>query len=107
LTFGHILINFFVILLATLNNLDTTVDIAAKVGVDQLSRESITRRLNSAGLKSIIAAVKDVLTEEHRAGRLRFARRYVNMPTAFWHLVILQAKNLGPRLYTVKFMFDV
>jgi hypothetical protein len=53
-----------------------------------LSRQSITRRLNSAGLRYRIAAVKDVLTEEHRAGRLRFARRYVNMPIAFWRLVI-------------------
>jgi hypothetical protein len=61
---------FSIILLATLNNSDTTVDIAAKAGVDQLSRQSITRRLNSAGLRSRIAAVKDVLTEEHRAGRI-------------------------------------
>jgi hypothetical protein len=52
-----------------------------------LSRKSITRRLNSTGLRSRIAAIKDVLKEEHRAGRLRFARRYVNMPIAFWRLV--------------------
>lgn len=32
--------------------------------------------------------MKDVLTAEHRAARLRFALRYRNMPQDFWNLVI-------------------
>ncbi|EFX76815.1 hypothetical protein DAPPUDRAFT_106728 [Daphnia pulex] len=68
---------------ATVNNFYTTVNIAFKAGVDQLSRKFITRRLHSAGIKSRIAAVKDVFMEEYRPGRLQFARHYVNMPIVF------------------------
>lgn len=40
------------------------------------------------GFRSRVSAIKDVLTDDHRAGRLRFARRYVNMPAEFWNLVV-------------------
>lgn len=53
-----------------------------------MSRSSIQRRLNEAGIKSKTAAVKDILTDEHRAARLHFARQYVNMPLEFWRWVI-------------------
>lgn len=56
--------------------------------IDEISTRSIQRRLNEAGILSQIAAVKDILTEEHRAARLLFARRYVNMPLEFWRWVI-------------------
>ena len=34
--------------------------------------------------------MKDVLIEEHRAERLRFARRDVKMPIEFWRVVIFK-----------------
>ena len=49
---------------------------------------TVNRRLKELGLKSNIAAVKDILTDEHRAGRLAFARRYVHQPVEFWRRVI-------------------
>lgn len=48
-----------------------------------LSISSIQSRLNDAGIISRIAAVKDILTEEHWAIRLQFARQYVNIPLEF------------------------
>lgn len=39
-------------------------------------------------MNSRIAAVKDILTEEHRAARLHFARRYVHYPLEFWRWVV-------------------
>ncbi len=78
---------------ATVNNFYTTVNIAFKAGVDQLSRKFITRRLHSAGIKSRIAAVKDVFMEEYRPGRLQFARHYVNMPIVFCRLVIFYCEK--------------
>jgi len=53
-----------------------------------LHTSTVNRRLIEAGLKSQIAAVKDILTDEHRAGRLAFARPYVNHPIDFWRRVI-------------------
>jgi hypothetical protein len=44
--------------------------------------------LNESGLQSRIAAIKDILTPEHRAGRLHFARRYVDYPVEFWRWVL-------------------
>ena len=39
-------------------------------------------------MHSRVAAIKDILTEEHRAARLHFARRYVHYPIEFWRWVI-------------------
>jgi hypothetical protein len=39
-------------------------------------------------MHSRIAAIKDILTEKHRAARLHFARRYVNYPLEFWWWVV-------------------
>ena len=39
-------------------------------------------------MPSRIAAIKDILTEEHRAARLHFARRYVNYPLEFWRWIV-------------------
>ena len=44
--------------------------------------------MNESGLQSRIAAIKDILTPEHRAGRLHFARRYVDYPIEFWRWVL-------------------
>ncbi|KZS02768.1 Uncharacterized protein APZ42_000054, partial [Daphnia magna] len=73
---------------AVLNNFSNSRDIAAHVRLDHLSKNSITRRLNNCGMNSRIAAVKDILTEEHRAARLHFARRYVHYPLEFWRWVV-------------------
>lgn len=54
----------------------------------ELSKQSVERRLNSVGIYSHIAAVKDILTEEHRAARLHFALEYVNYPIEFWRWVL-------------------
>jgi hypothetical protein len=78
---------------AVINNFYTIVNITFKAGVDQLSKKFITRRLNSAGIKSRIAAVKDFFMEEYRSGQLQFARHYVNMPIIFCRLVNLYCKN--------------
>ena len=53
-----------------------------------MHNSTINRRLKELGLKSNIAAVKDILTDEHRAGRLAFAQRYVHQPVEFWRRVI-------------------
>jgi hypothetical protein len=39
-------------------------------------------------MHSRVAAIKDILTEEHRAARLHFARRYVHYLIEFWRWVI-------------------
>jgi hypothetical protein len=39
-------------------------------------------------MHSRIAAIKDILTEEHRAARLHFARRYVNYSLEYWRWVV-------------------
>jgi hypothetical protein len=70
------------------NNFDNSADVAFKAGIDNLHFSTINRRLIEAGLKSKIAAVKDILTDEHHAGRLAFARRYLNHPIHFWRRVI-------------------
>jgi hypothetical protein len=64
------------------------LDIAENVGLDRLSQNSISMRLTKSGMHSRIAAIKDILTEEHRAARLHFARRYVNYPLEFWRWVV-------------------
>lgn len=79
---------YIYIYLAAVNNFDNTLTVAAKAGLGHLSIQSITRRLSDAGILSQIAAVKDILTDAHRAARLHFARQYVNMPLEFWRWVI-------------------
>ncbi|KAK3894632.1 hypothetical protein Pcinc_001610 [Petrolisthes cinctipes] len=41
------------------------------------SAETVRRRLHGSGLHHRVPAVKDRLTDQHRAARLAFARRYV------------------------------
>jgi len=53
-----------------------------------LHTSTVNRRLIEAGLKSQIAAVKDILTDEHRAG-----------PSFFFHLFFFGAlKKIVPYL---------
>ncbi|EFX74969.1 hypothetical protein DAPPUDRAFT_251247 [Daphnia pulex] len=66
------------------NNFDNSADVAFKAGIDNLHTSTINRRLIEAGLKSKIAAVKDILTDEHRAGRLAFARRSGRTSVSVW-----------------------
>ena len=80
--------NSDIFFIAALNNFDNTIDIGAASGLADLSVRSLGRRLNANGLFSKIAAIKDILTEAHRASRLHFARQYVNMPLEFWRWVI-------------------
>lgn len=75
-------------MIALENNFDNSADVAFKAGIDNAHISTINRRLIEAGIKSNIAAVKDILTDDHRAGRLAFARRYVNQPIDFWRRVI-------------------
>jgi hypothetical protein len=70
------------------NNFDNSGDLGSQAGLPHLSARSISRRLNDAGLKSMIAAIKDILTDEHKAARLAFALRYVNFPIEFWRWVV-------------------
>jgi hypothetical protein len=46
-------------------------------------------------MHSRVAAIKDILTEEHRAARLHFARRYVHYLIEFWRWVIFTDENHG------------
>lgn len=45
------------------------------------------------GLGFWIAAVNNILTEEHRRARLAFARRYIRYQLAFWKSVIFSDKK--------------
>ncbi|KZS06499.1 Uncharacterized protein APZ42_030027 [Daphnia magna] len=58
-----------------MNNIENSLDIAGRVGFGNLSKQSISRRLSNPGITSRIAAMKDILSDEHRAARLHFARR--------------------------------
>ncbi len=44
--------------------------IAGNAGFAHLSQNSKSRRLTKSGMHSRVAAIKDILTEEHRAARL-------------------------------------
>ncbi|XP_045024558.1 uncharacterized protein LOC123469599 [Daphnia magna] len=70
------------------NKFDNSADVAFKPGIDNVHILTINRRLIEAGIKSEIGAVKDILTDEHRAGRLAFVRWYVNQPIDFWRIVV-------------------
>lgn len=52
------------------------------------SLTTIRRRLHKEGLHHRVPAVKEKLTAEHRAGRLRFAEQYVDKDLDFWARVI-------------------
>lgn len=71
-----------------MNKFENSLDIAGRVGLGNLSKHSISRRLSNAGIHSRIAAIKDILSDVHRACRLHFARRYVNYPLEFWRWVV-------------------
>lgn len=64
-----------------------TSTIAEIAGV-QISARTASRRLNSMGIKSRIAAVKDTLTDEHRRHRFNYAMLYRYHPVEFWRSVI-------------------
>lgn len=64
------------------------MEIGARAGLGDLSYSSLTRRLTAAGMFLKIAAVKDILTQEHQAARLYFAHQYVNVPLEFWRWVV-------------------
>jgi hypothetical protein len=66
-------------LIAIENNFDNSADVAFKAGIDNVHISTINRRLIDTGTISNIAAVKDILTGDHLAGRLAFARRYVSI----------------------------
>ncbi|EFX76758.1 hypothetical protein DAPPUDRAFT_106660 [Daphnia pulex] len=73
---------------AVVNNFDNSLAIAGNAGLAHFSQNSISRRLTKSGMHSRVAAIKDILTEEHRAARLHFARRYVHYAIEFWRWVI-------------------
>lgn len=75
-------------MIAIENKFDNSADVAFKPGIDNVHILTINRRLIEAGIKSEIGAVKDILTDEHRAGRLAFVRWYVNQPIDFWRIVV-------------------
>lgn len=45
---------------------------------------TVRRRLHEAGLHHRVPAAKERLTQQHREGRLHFAREYVNRGDEFW-----------------------
>lgn len=49
---------------------------------------TVRRRLHGAGLHHRTPAAKERLTQQHRQGRLQFAREYVNRGDDFWGRVI-------------------
>ncbi len=56
---------------------------------------TINHRLREVGLKSNIAAAKNILTDKYRAaGRILFARRYVHQPGKFWRSDFYGPENL-------------
>jgi hypothetical protein len=54
-----------IFLIALENNFDNSADVAFKAGKDNAHISTINRRLIEAGIKSNIAAVKDILTDDH------------------------------------------
>ncbi|KAK3871940.1 hypothetical protein Pcinc_022947 [Petrolisthes cinctipes] len=48
------------------------------------SAETVRRCLNGSGLHHRVPAVKERLTDQHRAARLAFARRYVEKDLDIW-----------------------
>ncbi|KAK4021412.1 hypothetical protein OUZ56_003329 [Daphnia magna] len=59
--------NFLLACSATMNNFENSLDFAGRVGLGNLSKQSISRRLSNAGITSRVAAIKDILSDEHRA----------------------------------------
>lgn len=77
------------------NNFENSADIAFKVGIDHVHTSTINHRLREVGLKSNIAAAKNILTDKYRAaGRILFARRYVHQPGKFWRSDFYGPENL-------------
>ncbi|KAG8225330.1 hypothetical protein J437_LFUL005344 [Ladona fulva] len=52
------------------------------------TRRTTRHRINAAGLQSLRAAIKEVLTEVHHAARLAFAQTYLRKDEDFWRKVI-------------------
>ncbi len=52
------------------------------------STTTIRRRLREAGLRSRVAAKKELLTPAHRAARLHFAQEYAEKGLDFWSRVV-------------------
>ncbi len=76
-----------------ITTLKKSFDFAGNVGLAHLFQNSISRRLTKSGINTRVSAVKDILTVEHHAARLHFARRYFNTPIDFWWWVIFTDEN--------------
>ncbi len=91
-----------------MNKFENSLDIAGRIGLGNLSKQSISRRLSNAGIHSRIAAIKDILSDEHRACRLHFTRRYVNYPLEYWNFGsgwFSRTRNRGRQHRTAKYEF--
>ncbi|KAK4307089.1 hypothetical protein Pmani_021106 [Petrolisthes manimaculis] len=53
-----------------------------------VSKRSIRRVLHEAGVHDKTSANKELLTDKHREGRLRFAQQYVDKQEDFWKRVV-------------------
>ncbi|KAL7643030.1 UNVERIFIED_CONTAM: hypothetical protein RMT77_006319 [Armadillidium vulgare] len=60
------------------------------------SDETIRRRFHEAGIHHRIPAVKDKLTDQHKAARLAFARKYVQEDVNYWSRVIFTDEKTFP-----------
>lgn len=53
-----------------------------------VSAETVRRRLHRSGKHHRVPAVKECLTNQHRAARLAFARQHVEKDLEFWSRVV-------------------
>lgn len=65
----------------------TTVALSRELHL-QCHVSTLRRRLHNAGRDCYVPASKEELTENHRASRLQFARRFANADQEFWRSVI-------------------
>lgn len=53
-----------------------------------ISRDTITRRLRDAGIRSRVARKKPLISEINRLKRLKFAKDHIHKPLSFWKNVL-------------------
>lgn len=69
------------------NPITNAVKIREELHID-VSNHTVRRRLHEGGLHHRTPAVKEVLSDRHRAMRLHFAQQYVDKDLDFWGRVI-------------------
>ena len=97
-----------ILFLVTINNFDNSSEFLAKAGINFLSIKSISKRLNESGLQSRIAAIKDILTPEHRTLELEdyiLLGATLTIPLNFGGGCFLPMKNHGHRQHTARSAF--